>query len=167
MNHPRRRTTLSFCLTLAAALLAKPGEAGEVYSQPPTVGSGYYYTWTSAYTDASLGYYLAFDNFQLSSNATIGSLAWQGMNLNYNGTTSERCSKYEQLADTGLYRRRHVEFPFHTIRARDRFGGKRDGNPCGDDDLRERYRQLLRRIALPSHGYCDPRRPNLLPGDLL
>jgi hypothetical protein len=75
------------CATLASTLLAQHGEAGELYSQAPTVGSGYYSTWTSAYADPYLNYYQVLDNFQVSSNATIGSLTWQGMYLNYDSNT--------------------------------------------------------------------------------
>ncbi len=88
MNLSPRSSTLYLGLAVASAILATRGEAGELYSQPPMVSSGSYTTWSSAYTDTSLDYFQTLDNFEVSSSATLGSLTWQGMYLNYNGAYS-------------------------------------------------------------------------------
>lgn len=87
MNLTQRPMTFLLSAVLAFLLLAAQGEAGILYTQPPTVGTGTYTTWTSAYTDSFFDYYQTLDNFQISSNATIGSISWQGMYLNYDSST--------------------------------------------------------------------------------
>lgn len=84
----KRRAAIHFVLgMLASSVLAASAEAGVLYTQPPDIGPAGYTTMLSAYTDSSLGYYRALDNFQVSSDATIGSITWQGMYLNYDPST--------------------------------------------------------------------------------
>jgi hypothetical protein len=87
MKSFRRPSRVALTGILAYLAFAPRCEAGVLYSQPPTVQSGSYETWTSAYTDSFLNYYQTLDNFQISSAATIGSISWQGMYVNYDPTT--------------------------------------------------------------------------------
>lgn len=85
--NPRHLRWLSLGLILGAVASAQEARADVLFDQPPTIQDGFYYTWSSGYTDANYNYFATLDDFQLSQDSTVTGISWQGMYLDYDPAT--------------------------------------------------------------------------------